>query len=271
MKQIKYILAIISIISLFACEDDLNPYNEETNRLNFVFETRTKEDTLISRTFVYDLESKVLDTVWLKVSTMGYVVNENRKFALEQVVKGEDPQAEAGIHYVDFNDPLVKDLYMIPAGQNEAIVPVILQRDTSLARREFALRIRIAENENFQSGYPDSQEKIIKIADILQEPKLWYPMGTYYFAGEYGIEKHKFMIRATAGMGIKINDEFFESLVGGKVDMSLTNYWFGFFTRKLAEENAERKKQGLDVLREAPNPVLWWLPGPEVKFTQYVL
>lgn len=61
MKKILiYILFLLPIVSLFSCEDDMDVYNEGLNRLNFVYEANTKSDTLIPRTFVYDVETKVL-------------------------------------------------------------------------------------------------------------------------------------------------------------------------------------------------------------------
>lgn len=88
-------------------------------------------------------------------------------------------------------------------GKNEARFPVILKRDPSLKIKEVTLRIRIGNNENFKSGYPDLQEKVVTIADILTQPKYWDFYATYYFAGKYGKVKHQFMIDVTADMGLK--------------------------------------------------------------------
>ena len=269
MKLINYILVMIPVVSFFACENDLKPYDEKTDRLNFVYESTTKADTIINRTFFYDPETRVFDTVMLEVQTMGFVTNENRAFRLQQVVRDgdKDPQAEAGVHYVDFNDALVKDLYVIPAGQNKASVPVILKRDASMAKQAFTLRIRIAANENFEPGYANLQEKIITVADTLAKPSLWNEQFERYLGGKYGFEKHKFMIRATAGMGIKINDDFLRPMAQTKVDYSMTAYWYEFFSGKLFEENMARAAQGLGPLREAPEE--GEVEGIEVEFNKY--
>lgn len=265
----KYIQWLLPIFSLFACEDKMDVYNAPDNRLNFVYEAYTMADTVIPRTFVYDLETKVLDTVWLEVTTMGFIEDYDRPFHLEQVKKGEGPQAEAGKHYIAFDDPLVANHYKIPARQHEARIPIVLKRDPSLKESEVTLCIRIGENENFIPGYAEYQEKVIVSADILTQPYYWNFYASYYFAGKYGIEKHKFMIRATADMGLKMNDDFFYSLVGNpnSVDMGVTDYWFYFFSRKLAEENAERAARGEGPLREAPEP--GEVEGALVRFSRY--
>ena len=271
MKKInKYIQWLLPIFGLFACEDDMDVYNSPDNRLNFVYELNTMADTVIPRTFVYEGEDRVLDTVWLEVVTMGFVEDYDRPFTLEQVKKGEGEQAVAGKHYIAFDDPLVTIHYKIPAGANGARVPVVLKRDPSLKEQEVTLGIKIGQNENFIPGYNAYQKKAIVYSEILIQPLYWNDFATYYFAGKYGKAKHQFMINATADMGIKINDDFFYSLVGNPtagVDMGMTDYWFYFFTRKLLEENEARAARGEGPLREEPEP--GETEGVLVKFTRY--
>lgn len=259
MKKIKYyIILLFSLFSFSSCEKDMEVYHEKTNHLNFVYVKDTKVDTLISRTFIYDPEKKVLDTVWIEVETIGFIENRDRKFVLEQERKKneEEKEAIAGVHYIAFDDPLVADLYYIPAGKNKAKVPVILKRDPSLKNEIVTLRFKIKKNENFEPGYSESQNKAISVTDILIEPIYWNIYAEWYFAGEYGKVKHQFMVNATEGMNIKINDDFFYSLVGDtqNMDYSVLDYWYYFFSRKLAEENLRRAKEGLGPLRESPEP-----------------
>lgn len=268
-KMNKYILWLLPVFGLFACEDEMEVYNSPENRLNFIYEPFTMADTVIPRTFVYDVETRVFDTVWLEVETMGYVEDHERSFALEQVKKGEGEQAVAGKHYIAFDDPLVADYYKIPAGKNTVRFPIILKRDPSLKQQEVTLCVQIGHNENFIPGYEKYQKKIIRVADILMQPKYWDFYASYYFAGKYGKVKHQFMIDATADLGIKMNDDFFYSLVGNpnSVDMGMTDYWFYFFTRKLAAENEARAARGEEPLREAPEP--GETEGALVRFTRY--
>ena len=74
-KMNKYILWLLPVFGLFACEDEMEVYNSPENRLNFIYEPYTMADTVIPRTFVYDVETRVFDTVWLEVETIeiGYV------------------------------------------------------------------------------------------------------------------------------------------------------------------------------------------------------
>ena len=265
MKKIQYYgIFLLEFFLLNACEDEMDVYHESVNRLNFVY---SNADTVISRTFVYDAEEKVFDTVWLEIETMGYIKDQERKFKLEQIPGNEENRAVAGVHFISFDDPAVAHWYVIPAGKNKAKFPIILKRDISLKTREFSLNLKIGQNENFEPGYPDLQNKFIRISDILVKPEYWNDKAVYYFAGKYGKVKHLFMIEATKDMGVKINDDFFYSLVEGSVDSGLTDYWFYFFTRKLLEENTRREQEKLGPLREAPEP--GETEGALVKFTQY--
>jgi len=190
---------------------------------------------------------------------MGYVEDHERSFALEQVKKGEGEQAVVGKHYIAFDDPLVADYYKIPAGKNTVRFPIILKRDPSLKQQEVTLCVQIGHNENFIPGYEKYQKKIIRVADILMQPKYWDFYASYYFAGKYGKVKHQFMIDATADLGIKMNDDFFYSLVGNpnSVDMGMTDYWFYFFTRKLAAEKLFNRLSSthLNAISAIDNPI----------------
>ena len=67
-----------------------------------------------------------------------------------------------------------------------------------------------------------------------------------------------------------VDEDFFVDLVGEpddfSVDIGLTDYWKNYFQTALNEENAKRKKQGLDILREAPGE--GEVVGREVTFLQ---
>lgn len=265
MKKItNYILGLFPVFGLFACEQDMEVYSAPENRLNI----KNKEMS-ITRTFVYDEESRVLDTVWLELETMGFVVDYDRPFILEQVVADTNKQAEAGVHFIALDDPLVAGHYKIPAGKSKANVPIVLKRDPSLRLEEVTLGLKIGVNEHFVSGYEPYRSYVIKTSDILVQPTHWDMYASYYFAGKYGEVKHRFMINVTAEMGITVDEDFFFSLVGdpSKVDMAMTDFWFYFFSEKLAEENAARAARGEGPLREAPGP--GQTEGDLVKFTRY--
>ena len=67
-KMNKYILWLLPVFGLFACEDEMEVYNSPENRLNFIYEPYTMADTVILRTFVYDVETRVFDTVCVGTS-----------------------------------------------------------------------------------------------------------------------------------------------------------------------------------------------------------
>ena len=46
-KMNKYILWLLPVFGLFACEDEMEVYNSPENRLNFIYEPYTMADTVI--------------------------------------------------------------------------------------------------------------------------------------------------------------------------------------------------------------------------------
>lgn len=270
-KNIRSLLLFVLPFLAIACEQDIEVYNQPDNRIYF---TDTKaigqQDSVLRYTFVYFLEEVQVDTVWLQISTTGFVTDYPRPFALKQVMTGEH-DAIAGKHYVDFKDPEVIGNYVIPAGKAQTRVPLIVKRDDpGLDTVEMNLRLTFEENEHFKLSFQDSLYKTVTISDILTQPVKWDFYASYYMVGDYGKEKHRFMMKVAAPMGVLINDKFFEDRVSmDNPDMGIMTYWFALFYNALEEENAKRKAEGKDVLREAPEP--GETIGKEVKFTQFVM
>lgn len=253
-NKITYLLLIIPVFALFSCEKDMPVYNEpdNNNRLNFTFEE--ERDTLISFTFVYYPEEHQYDTLWMDFETSGYVTDYPRTVRLEQItVEGDN--AEAGSHYVAFDDTAVKDLYIIPANQSKAKIPLIVKRDPTLKEKAYTLKIKIGENEYFKPGFPELQTRTYRIADILTRPQNWTGYVSIYCLGKYGDEKYKFMIETGAKRGVIIDEKFFKELVpSNPPDMAYCDFWEGVFRTALEEENKARAERGEGPICEKPKP-----------------
>ncbi len=257
---------IIYFIFLFlcffqvACEKEMEIYHATgEDCINFYYSNSLayESDTSITYTFIYLPETQMTDTIWFDLETSGFVTDYNRTIALEQIDM-ENNAAVPGKHYVAFNDPILKNIYVVPAHSTRARIPVILKKDDpELNKQEVILRVRIQKNEYFNTGFPGYQERCIRFSNMLTKPKNWNFYAEYYFAGTYGPVKYRFMIHAAAEKkGITLNEDFFYSLVGDPyaVDLGLTEYWKNFFKTALVEENAKRAAQGEGPLREAPAP-----------------
>ena len=255
MKHTILYLMVLSLALLFAaCEQDMEVYHAEGNdRLNFWYENYYEPDTLITYTFIYVPEEQITDTIWFDLETSGYVTNYPRTISFEQMPVDSNA-AVAGTHYVAFDDPAMKDVYVVPANSSRARVPLIMKKAADLASKEVVLKLKIKENSYFKSGFPGYQVRTVKFSNILVKPEGWTIYAEVYFAGEYGPVKHRFMIDAVAEIGQTLDEDWFERLVGDpySVDMGETGYWRSFFQAALAEENAARAARGEGPLREAP-------------------
>lgn len=230
-----------------ACEEALPMFEEQQDRLNFYVGYKQEEPTPVRKTFVYDPEDFVRDTIYVPVEGMGFVRNYDRYVAFEQVLQNPDSiyNAEAGVHYVPFDDPEVKDLMVLPAGKARADIPVIVLRDRNLRDTSSILILRFRENDYFKLGDLDRAEILVEIGDMPIKPSNWLTM-----FGKYGRVKHRFLINY---FGWRFDEETFE--------MFKADYLYAMSIRTQAQTelnrvNAERKKQGLEPLKEADGTVV---------------
>ena len=173
-------------------------YENEECYLRFVY--ANKGDSTVSRSFAYGADEITEDTVWLKVSIMGFTSDRDRPFVLKQVKTGGQ-DAVAGTHYVAFDDARLAGYYYIPKGETESLVPVIVKRDASLKKNDYPLRLTIEVNEYFALGSKEYLYKTITLADRLVRPDNWDRYVKSYYGqtilGDWGENKHKFIINVT--------------------------------------------------------------------------
>ena len=272
MKKQIIVLGFLSSILGMSCQMNLDPYHETIDRLDFVYEqgswSDADADSTVSYTFAYLPQGRNVDTVWLNLETIGYVMDYDRPISLKQIPAGNE-DAEPDVHYVPFDDLTLSSYYNVPAGEVNVSVPIVLKRDPSLLEKTVYLKIAIEGNDYFQPGSQNRQTKTIMFSDVLLPLQRWAvdeDPNMLMNWGEYGPVKHRFMIDATASMGVVINDAFVDDLFDlSSLDMGLITYWTGFFQKALKEENARRAAQGLDILREDPLP--GETIGKEVEFS----
>lgn len=261
-KYSKYIIsAVIIVTALSSCEKDLEVYHYPDNGLNFYYESA--KDTVKNFSFVYGPTTRTIDTVWVKVETVGFITDKDRDFTFEQV-QTTGTNALVGKHYVAFDDVSVKSYYSIPAGKSQTRVPIIVKRDASLKTSSVNLLIRVKNNENFKIANPSRSMTKVIITDQLAKPTCWAIYADGYF-GTYGPVKHQFFIEQT---GKKWDDEYILNVLGFTsgstwADGVNSNYDSGYcvylakaLSMKLEAYNAARTTKGLDVLKEADGTVV---------------
>lgn len=236
-------LSTVALV-LTGCEQDLPVYDSPHNALNFdvTLDEETNEVIEKNYSFIYSGDDVMTDTLWLKVSTQGFLSDQNRPFELQQITAGEGKKdAKAGVHYESFDSESMRTKHLIiPAGANKCKFPVVLLRDASLAESDVYLYFQIKPNDYFEQGLIPYRTVKITISNSLKRPDGWED---YYF-GTYGPVKHKFMIDET---GLRWDDDFCTNLT----DFGYIQYLTMMLHQRLQVVNAERKKQGLDILKEA--------------------
>lgn len=270
MKYVQNILiSLVLLTGLVACEKELPVYESTVCQLNFKYGTAnlttdevTEEMRIRSHSFVLNSgEGVMIDTVWVKVTSMGYLSDTNRTIELQQLSTGKQ-DAVAGKHYVSFDDPELKSrYYFLPANRPEVEIPIVVKRDPSLATDgDVSLKFTFKENENFKLGYPQFAEYTIIISDRLSKPSMWTDCELDYYLGAYGSKKHELMISWTGEIwdNTYINTLFYQANYSGTLywvpkDGNYMDYLAGWFADKLLKENAERLADPTigDVYRES--------------------
>lgn len=238
-------LCCVAAVTLAACEKDLPLYDSPDDALNFEMAVDRESGEVVERSysFVYEADDVVQDTIWLRANTQGFLSDSDRPFRLEQIESGTArPDAVAGQHYVGFDDAALQQYYVIPAGANTVLFPVVVKRDASLADSDVSLYFQLRENEHFKQGLPGQRVEMLVISARLSKPADW----SDYYMGAYGPVKHRFMIDHT---GLRWDDEFVSSFVSG--DYGYIRYIMMLLARELKNENTARANQGLRELAEA--------------------
>lgn len=260
MKTIYHIIAgCFALLAMCGCEQELPVYDSTDCMLNFEY-NQMKTDTLINYSFKYVAEDVVEDTVWVKVTTMGFPADRNRSLELMQISAGNgEEDAVAGKHYLSFDDTELNKKYYIPANAVETKIPIVVKKDESLATKSVSLKVTFKENEEFKLGYIERSTVKVVITDMLVRPNNWedspYSLMGHFF-GSYGPVKHKLMIDAT---GEKWDDTYLIKL-GFDNPASVDQGYLMFLGRKIAnrlqEVNDERAAEGLGRLTEADGTVV---------------
>jgi hypothetical protein len=254
MENLKYIPIVLFLFLFSACEKDLMDY-KGGDRIQF------SGDTLVTKSFIFDDASKVSDTIWVGVQTLGNLSDTDRRVAFAQVTEKEwvftydddgnkkdstyvdiTNGAIEGTHFSSLSDPSIQSRMIIKADSTTAKIPIVVLRNASLKINSVRLKIKIIQNDFFDMGEREHSERVIVITDKFTKPTTWNSTIDYYF-GNYGPVKHKFMYDVT---GLIIDDDFVDNLY---LDSSLRSYYRGLFKVKLKEYNDSHPD---DPLREEP-------------------
>jgi len=237
MKKIKY-LPIIFVFAITSCFDEYSTYSGD-NYIQFGPElsriytsTLNYADTTKLYSFFYLPAAKTQDTVWFDIYAIGEVSGQDRTFSLEQELASGAENPVAGTQYKAFNDPSVSVKYVIKAGTSSTRVPVVLLRDASLKNKEYTLKLKVVDNENFRTGEKALTWRKVIFSDKLSQPAAWNASAIQYYWGKYSTVKHTFMIEKT---GEKWDQDF---MVGLPSSYALLTYWRAKLKSLLAEYNA---------------------------------
>jgi hypothetical protein len=229
MKRFEFI-CLICLLPLLAAvtgctQNEMLTY-ENDPAVYFAGTGDAKVDSLNHSFFTLSIET-LSDTVWVRVNTMGELSAQDRPVVLVQANAGAEGAAVAGVHYVALDDPDLKPLHSVPAGQEFGDMPVVLLRDESLSDGKVRLELTIAGNDHFRPGMSDKLKFTITTTDQVEKPPAWDTRWYYAFGTAWGPVKMRFLM--------SIIDADWNAT---PTDMSLLQFYAAFAKQKLLDYNA---------------------------------
>lgn len=252
MKNIKYSLLLLLAMVIFSCEKDIYKWDDKAARIQFT------GDTLGYKTFIFEDETIVDDTIYLTVHTMGFTSNRDRYFKLKQTPIEGVANAVAGVHYIGLDAPEMKEYLKIPANEAVMKVPIIVMRDKSLKTSRVEMKLTITENEEFTFGELDSLSRRIIISDDYERPASYSSWLERMCFGTYSKVSHKFMHKVLSEQTKYVPDEAFFSMVS----IENSHYYYSeMFGKALKKYNADPNNTDTPLTSE---PILPEFPNGKV-------
>ncbi|MDR3246807.1 MAG: DUF4843 domain-containing protein [Prevotellaceae bacterium] len=200
MNKLKLICISLLFAATYGCSEYENIY-ENDPAIYFAYDvalpdSETMQKDSLNHSFFVLKSSALRDTVWIMVNTMGRTEDYDRPFVIVQSNSGQADAAVAGTHYLPFDDAGIKRFFTVEANKAQALIPVVLLRHSSLALNRVRLELTVVGNEYFRPGIENFRTFAVTTSDRAVKPALWDGIWYYYF-GEWGSEKMRFVINAT--------------------------------------------------------------------------
>lgn len=198
----KYIKTIISIcligFAFLGCEqDEIDTFSgDSTIYFQWAVDGKnfaSRQVDSIAISFAFKLPTEVTDSLLLVPVKIQGLTSTQDRFVTVKVMEDEST-AINGVHYS------IEDNVVIPANEYIGYVPVTLNRTEDMTEEAFSLKIKLIENDNFntnlygtETNYYDSSKVLsytefeITFSDMLIEPDRWNTLERYI--GTFSLKK----------------------------------------------------------------------------------
>lgn len=202
-------------------------------------------DTLKRYSFYFQDADVMQDTVRFRLRTTGYTADRAREITVRQFTLEGEENAVEGEHY-----DWVKDSLNVPANAVYVDIPIVLYRNNLEERTSYFAAFELLSNENFEQGDPNRLKFYVEFSSNLLRPALWDDYYVRFYLGEWGFNKHLWLIEQT---GHKWDDEF---LSAWDTEPGLSKFWVSKLNELLARYNQEGhvlKDDNGNVINGFPN------------------
>ena len=182
MKKLS--LLLFPLLLLSACRQN-EPMDYALDGRVYFNDTKLQNNVTVAvteRNYSFALQNSALmqDTILIPVRLMGNLTDTPRTFRAEAVA--DSTTAETPLHYELLDG-------ILPAGQYEASLPVLIKRTADTQDHYVSLLLRIVDTPDLAAGNADALTYRLNWGDILMRPANWP-----YFFGTYSVNKYRFAI-----------------------------------------------------------------------------
>lgn len=184
MKYHRYIfLFVMSFLSITSCQNEGFYYNDDARiRLEGPYNWTLGSDSLMFSFITFPVDS-IVKQMDIEVCVIGNTADYARIATVDVIAdKTTAP----------------KELYELPrevviqAGDNKAVLPVLLRRDLLLQEQSVRLFISVAESDDFKVGNNEQNQITIIWNDVLSRPTNWSDLQEFF--GAFSLAKYRFML-----------------------------------------------------------------------------
>lgn len=222
MKKNRIFMLLVLLVAGYGCESEYEDYSGT----DAIYMNETTDTTRFSFTYV-DVDRQVQE---IKIKTIGQVYDYDRAVNLRITPVN-------AVEGVDFE--LLADQYVVKAGENSLVVPIVMIRTGALQKEEKVIDMELLENEHFKTYYDYGsgdrvtwvktnrlKQTLIFSEFMNQRPATWDP----YVLGTFSQKKFNLICNE---MGIA-REKFLDS----KFMSYRTNYIASYMKKYLAEQKA---------------------------------
>jgi len=180
--MLKYIYTAIFIVLLASCKKEkIAPWETPDRYIQF---QKKESDTMIF-SYLFQPSSVTSYTIKVPLKMIGFLPDKNLDYTVEVIP--ELTTINPSLYSMSLTN-------VFRAGFTMDSIPVEIKRDPILKTQSVYLALQLKTNQDMKTGQTEFVRQIVKINDLVFQPKWWNANIVYYYMGVYTDKKFRTFI-----------------------------------------------------------------------------